>query len=161
MTFSRRGLLKVVGATATVSLVPSLAFGGTLSLRNLRTGANVDLDPATHGKPLWLGFWASWCGFCRHELPILQEMHHRWGPQGIDLMTISVDESPGPAARHLKTRDLTLPALIDTTGRVQAQFGDRRLPFNIVFDAKGNEVRRWAGMDESAFADESWLQQLV
>lgn len=45
-----------------------------------------------HGKPLLVNFWATWCEPCRDEFPMLVELAKQYGPQGLVVIGISLDE---------------------------------------------------------------------
>ena len=44
-----------------------------------------------HGKIVVLNFWATWCGPCRHELPMLVEAEKEWAPKGVTFIALSLD----------------------------------------------------------------------
>jgi thiol-disulfide isomerase/thioredoxin len=45
-----------------------------------------------HGKPLLVNFWATWCEPCRDEFPMLVELAKQYGPQGLIVIGVSLDE---------------------------------------------------------------------
>ena len=52
------------------------------------------------GKVVVLNVWATWCEPCRVEMPSLQRLHSEFGPQGLDIVAVSVDD-PGSESRIL------------------------------------------------------------
>jgi thiol-disulfide isomerase/thioredoxin len=44
------------------------------------------------GKPLLVNFWATWCEPCRDEYPMLNELAKQYGPQGLHVVGVSMDD---------------------------------------------------------------------
>jgi thiol-disulfide isomerase/thioredoxin len=47
---------------------------------------------ALHAKAVLVNAWATWCGSCEDELPMLQRLAEKFGPQGAKVLLVSVDE---------------------------------------------------------------------
>lgn len=45
-----------------------------------------------HGKPLLVNFWATWCEPCRDEYPMLNELAKQYGPKGLNVVGVSMDD---------------------------------------------------------------------
>ena len=45
-----------------------------------------------HGRPLVVTFWATWCGPCRDEFPMIADLAKEYGPQGLAVVGVSLDE---------------------------------------------------------------------
>jgi thiol-disulfide isomerase/thioredoxin len=53
-----------------------------------------------HGRPLIVTFWATWCGPCRDEFPMIVGLAKEYGPQGLVVVGMSLDEDADlPLAR--------------------------------------------------------------
>jgi len=73
-------------------------------VRNDLSGKKVDLN-AYRGKVVLLNFWATWCGPCQVELPRFSVWQKQYGPAGLQVIAVSMDdESTGvrPVVRKLK-----------------------------------------------------------
>ena len=67
------------------------------------------------GKVVLLNVWATWCEPCRVEMPSIEKLHREFGPQGLSVVAISVDD-PGAEQRvrdFVKELGLTFEVLHD------------------------------------------------
>jgi cytochrome c-type biogenesis protein len=71
------------------------------------------------GKATFVNYWATWCGPCRAEHPDIQKLHDRLkGMPGMQVLTISVDDTPTLAEAYMREKGYTFavihgPALAD------------------------------------------------
>ena len=70
------------------------------------------------GKAVLLNFRASWCEPCRAEMPSLQALADRVGPDNLVVLAINYKESPALAAQFAQRTGLTLPVVADPFGAV-------------------------------------------
>lgn len=96
--------------------------GGALPATTLRClGGGQDVDLATLRGPMIINLWASTCGPCRKEMPVLQEFHATYGDRvkvlGIDYL----DVHPVSAMEQVIERGVTYPSLADPLGDLQEQ----------------------------------------
>ena len=90
------------------------------------------------GQPVWLMFWGSWCPPCRAEFPDIQRAYARLKPRGVQLLGVSVRESPIAAAAYAGQNEATFLVLSDPdetdTG---AAYPLLNVPTHIFIDADG------------------------
>ena len=65
------------------------------------------------GQVLLINFWASWCGPCREEMPLLDQLSQRYGPLGFTMLGINVEEDSSLADRFLQGTPVDFPILYD------------------------------------------------
>ena len=49
---------------------------------------------AYRGKVVWLNFWATWCAPCQLEMPRFVAWQNQYGPRGLQIIGISIDDDP-------------------------------------------------------------------
>lgn len=129
--------------------LPRLSADGSISLAGQR------------GRPVWIAFWASWCGPCRAELPELVTFSERWSDE-VAILPVSLDTDPEMAQAFLDRLGMSLDSLIDTAGSTVDPYDARRLPLNVLIDADGQVVRRIEGYRPGLYDDaDGWLAELV
>ncbi|MGD2064334.1 MAG: TlpA disulfide reductase family protein [Nitrospirota bacterium] len=127
-----------IGATNTTIPAPSF------SLSDL-AGNRVELDQFK-GKVLVIDFWATWCPPCREAIPELIAMKKKYGPQGFDIVGISMDENPArvvpPFVEHY---GINYPVVAANAEVASAFGGIYGLPTTFVVDRHGNIAQRYIG----------------
>ena len=85
------------------------------------------------GKPLLVHFWATWCYYCRKEIPHLNEIYAKYGNQGMTILAVSLDRNGPDAVRALmKKIKIDYPVVMGNP-KIQANFGNiRGLPTTFV-----------------------------
>lgn len=151
----RRPFSTALGALALVSLLalassctrapplPPLTGSGMegqpLSLQLLRypDGPRHDLAKE-RGSVVLLDVWATWCEPCRESLPMYQDLAKEYGPRGLRVWAINVDEEPSPIAPFLQEVRVALPILLDPDGLVvERDLRVQRLPTTFLIDRRG------------------------
>ena len=101
-------------------------------------GGGPGVDPATLRGPLVVNLWASWCGPCRQEMPILQSFHEEYADR-VPVLGIDYEDPQTVAALELVQKTgVTYPLLADP----QATFALRGLPYLALVDKDGKVVHR-------------------
>ena len=100
----------------------------------------VDLGAALAGRPVLLNVWASWCGPCRAELPVLAAYAAR--PAAIEVLGIDVRDDPRAALRLLTELGVALPSVTDPDGALRTALDiPPALPVSYLLRADGSVVR--------------------
>jgi cytochrome c biogenesis protein CcmG, thiol:disulfide interchange protein DsbE len=148
------GLLgwKVVQGESEVT--SELARGGTpaaplFTLEQLDGSGPLALE-SLRGKVIVLNFWASWCGPCKDETPLLQEGWQRWQDRNVVFVGIDVKDFRGDARDFVARYNVTYPNVFDGKGSMVGRYGVTGFPETYFIDASGKVRYRIAGPVEDA-----------
>jgi thiol-disulfide isomerase/thioredoxin len=107
---------------------------------------------ATHAKATLVNAWASWCGSCKHELPMLQKVAREFASQGVQLLLVSVDDpeqeqSAAELLGKLGFTQLGFVAAAPLESFKMAMHPDwpGMIPATFLFDADGKLRYFWGG----------------
>ena len=104
------------------------------------------------GRPVVVNVWASWCGPCRVEAPLLDGAAEDYG-EAVQFLGVAARDDRKGAEAFLRQFDVSYPNLLDTTGSIQRFLAVRGLPTTYVFDGRGRLVRSVVGaIDEQTLA---------
>lgn len=90
-------------------------------------------------KVVILDFWATWCGPCGQQAPILDRIQRKYESEVV-VLGINVGEAPQTAAAYARSKGLSYPILIDPEGTAQSAYDASALPTVVIIDKKGNIV---------------------
>ena len=102
------------------------------------------------GKAVVLNFWASWCGPCKDETPLLQKGWKRWQGKDVVFVCVDVKDFRGDAKDFLDRYGVTYANVYDGKGSTVGRYGVTGFPETYFVDAAGNVRYRIAGPVEDA-----------
>jgi peroxiredoxin len=115
------------------SKIGNLAPGFNLVDMNGKSVSLADYD----GKPVLVNFWATWCSPCRGEMPYLQQIYDDFSDDGLIMLAIDMQESPEKVKEFYSVYNLSMPALLDTSGKVSDDYGITSIPTTFFIDSEG------------------------
>ena len=101
------------------------------------SGKNMKLSELS-GNVVLINFWASWCGPCLQEMPLLNKIHKKYEPLGFTVLGVNVEENSSNARAFLADRGVDFPILLDTANKVSKLYDVVAMPTTVVVDRDGN-----------------------
>ena len=135
--------------------IKSLAVAGVLACLSPMAGAEAINVPAPdftlesrsgetlrledhRGEVEMLNFWASWCGPCRQEMPLMDELYSQYKDLGFTILAVNVDENREEAHRFLDKVPVNYPILYDPESSVSELYEVQAMPTTVMIDRDGN-----------------------
>ncbi|HEU5137705.1 MAG TPA: TlpA disulfide reductase family protein [Steroidobacteraceae bacterium] len=104
-----------------------------------RGGKSVDLAQLK-GQVVMINFWATWCGPCRQEMPLLEDIYKKYKPMGFTMLAVNVEPDSKAAEAWLAklSKPVTFPVAFDTDSKVSKMYKVAGMPSTVFVDRKGN-----------------------
>ncbi len=114
------------------------------------------------GQVVLVNFWATWCGPCKQEMPLLDAMYQKYKPAGFTLIGVNVDKDAPPVKELLARKPVSFPVLLDPTNDVSKAYHIADMPSSVLIDRKGQiryVHRGYRAGDENEYQDR--IRQLI
>lgn len=126
-----------------------------ITLASLTTGRMASLR-SLRGRIVVVNVWASWCGPCQTEAPVLERWYRKIRPQGGTVVGIDTFDLTTDAQAFIRRFGLTYPMLRDPGGVAKGKLGVAGFPESFVIDRSG----RVAALDRGPI-DDGFMQGTV
>ena len=116
------------------------------------------------GKVILLNVWATWCEPCKQELPSLEKLYQEYGPKGLKLVAVSIDDFVGEdsIAKFAKTYGISFEVLHDSTHAIERVYQTTGYPETFIIGPEGTIRRKWIGPDDwTSQGNRSLIAQLL
>jgi len=110
----------------------------------LMDGRVLDLH-SLRGKVVLVNFWATWCPYCRHEMPAMQRFYRDYKDKGFEMLALSQDEDAVKVFEFLRAEGYDFPVAMDVPGTSAAFGGVSKLPTSFVIDKRGMVRKKVSG----------------
>lgn len=164
ITAASRALRRACYALLLCASAASLAASNSVAAPDFnlpRRGGGAMALSKLKGQVVMINFWASYCGPCRQEMPLLEQMSKKYRSLGFTLLGVNVDEDVKDAEAWLSKAQLnpSFPILLDQQHVVRKQYASygEVMPMSVFIDRKGNvrDVHKgYKKGDELAYYDQ-------
>ncbi len=135
--FTLVSLLAVLFSTSTFAKdIPLKGVAPDFTLPS-NSGKPVSLS-GFKGDVVMINFWASWCGPCRQEMPLIEGLHKKYGKLGFTVLAVNVDADPKDAQKMLAEIPVSFPIGFDSKNKVSELYKVDSMPSTVMVDRKGN-----------------------
>lgn len=99
-------------------------------------------DYVGKGKVVLVDFWASWCGPCRAETPILAEVYNQYKDKGFQVLGVATWDQPKDTKKAIEDLKITWPQILNAQNTPSELYGFNGIPHIILFGPDGTIVAR-------------------
>ncbi len=128
-------LCLVLAAPARAGNVPVMAYTDLLKVL------------ASSETPVLVNFWATWCGPCRLEIPLLQKLAATYDEKQLKIIGVSVDQDANALNRFVQGNPLNYSVYLGDMDMLQA-FRVSSIPHTMVYKPKGKRIFNRVGLVE-------------
>ena len=134
-----RNPIAAIAAALALSL-PALAgsTGAAAPQFSLASRAGSEVSLAQYkGQVVMINFWASWCGPCRQEMPLLESIYKKYNRMGFTMLGVNVEPDSNAANEWLKQTPVSFPILYDKDSKVSKLYDVAGMPSTVIIDRSG------------------------
>jgi cytochrome c biogenesis protein CcmG, thiol:disulfide interchange protein DsbE len=149
-----RGVYRVLRRTALAALCLATPFavcaadiGSTAPDFELPGTIGAVKLSSYRGKPVYVDFWASWCGPCRQSFPWMNDMQAKYRAQGLQIIGVNVDAKERDALDFLADTPAVFTIVFDPKGVTPRSYRVKGMPTSVLIDADGKVVFRHSGFN--------------
>ena len=134
--------IRLLGVLLSVFAASSLASSGLAGqsapdfVLKSTTGENLRLSEY-RGDVVMINFWATWCGPCRDEMPLLDELYSRYQRVGFSLLGVNIDDDTRRAMAMVEELGVSFPVLFDEKKEVSKLYEVEAMPVTVLVDREG------------------------
>ena len=121
------------------------------------SGENLRLSEF-RGDVVMVNFWATWCGPCRQEMPLLDELYSRYGRVGFSLLGVNIDDNSSKAMDMVSELGVSFPVLFDSRKEVSKLYEVGAMPVTVLIDREGTV--RYVHLGYKPGYEEKYLDQI-
>ncbi len=119
-------------------------------------GKELELESFAKGKVTLLVFGATWCPSCRHEIPILKEYYNEFNDDGLNVLSIDIQESEKKVKSFVEKNQINYPVALDSSAKVAMLYKVVGIPLNVILNKNGVIVYK-----ENSPPDKEILEKLL
>lgn len=102
-----------------------------------------------NNKLTWVNFWATWCGPCRREMPMMSELYNEYKDKGLGVVAVNLGEKPVTVQNYLNENPVPFPVLIDSMRTQSEPINITIVPTSLLVDRSGMIIHISEGIPET------------
>jgi thiol-disulfide isomerase/thioredoxin len=161
LAFLQKGAVAPAAPPAATS---AAASRDTTNPAGLPRVAKLDGSPfdtaALSGKVVVVNFWATWCVPCLGEIPGFNKLHHDYGPKGVVVLGVSMDEEGTERVQPFLKKHPMEYSLALGGESLSKQYTLNELPVTVIYDRSGKPLKRFDGFTPAADIEAAVQQAL-
>jgi peroxiredoxin len=118
------GASRLIGQPA-----PDFALG-SIDDQNVRLSEHL-------GEVIVINFWVTWCGPCREQMTLLDELYAKYRRAGLVMLSVNIDATPDRAIDMARTLKVSYPVLLDVRKEVSKAYQVEAMPLTVLIDREG------------------------
>ncbi|MDO6773959.1 TlpA disulfide reductase family protein [Shewanella sp. 3_MG-2023] len=150
MLFKRGFIALFTLFTLSVSIQANALSEGDMApdftLKNMQ-GENLKLSEQ-RGNIILINFWASWCGPCRKEMPVLQKLEDKYRDLGVAVWGVNVEQENQAGKDFLADLNLSFDIFFDETNSLSETYDVKAMPTTVIVDRDGKVRYVFLGYQE-------------
>jgi peroxiredoxin len=103
----------------------------------------------TIGSVVYVDFWASWCGPCRHSFSWMNAIQEKYRSQNLQIIGINLDAKNEDAKKFLAEIPATFTVVFDSNGETAKQYGIKGMPTSFLIGRDGKVIYQHLGFKEA------------
>ena len=128
----------ILAIFAASSLASSTLEGQSAPDFVLKSSAGNNLRLSEYrGDVVMINFWATWCGPCRQEMPLLDDLYRRYERVGFTLLGVNIDDDSRRAMKMIEELGVNFPVLFDDGKDVSKLYAVEAMPVTVLVDREG------------------------
>ena len=128
----------ILAIFAASSLASSTLEGQSAPDFVLKSSAGDNLRLSEYrGDVVMINFWATWCGPCRQEMPLLDDLYGRYERVGFTLLGVNIDDDSRRAMKMIEELGVNFPVLFDDGKDVSKLYAVEAMPVTVLVDREG------------------------
>lgn len=109
-------------------------------------GNEITLSQFRGDKNIFLNFWATTCGYCRQEMPDIDEIYHEYKDKDLVVLTVNVGENQRTVQSYIEANKFSFPVLLDTEQKVSRQYKVSSIPVSYFINKEGKIMAQRIGL---------------
>jgi len=144
---------------AATSLAASDLIGQSAPDFALKSSSGENLRLSEYrGDVVMVNFWATWCGPCRQEMPLLDQLYTRYQRVGFSLLGVNIDDDSSKAMNMVSELGVSFPVLFDARKDVSRLYEVEAMPVTVLIDREG--MVRYVHHGYEPGIEEKYLDQI-